>query len=268
MKVLRTALAVLTAATMLSLAPASPSEAASVTVTKSISGSGGKTTASIVRTAWTVKVSGTLTKTGKHCVYVETKVIVDNGFDSKKRGSNVCGSKASYSLSTTPGKGSKLSKVEIKVCSDRTMRTDPCTKVTVTVPAERAAKPGTKGTVDKHFKKSMANFQKAKKAQSDKSAGLNWVDNGCSSPTGNKPGGFNFLPACQRHDFGYANYGKGAIRTAPTDAQRLTVDKKFLSDMTAECNKYSGKAQVNCLGWAGTYYSAVRLQGGRAFYRN
>ncbi len=255
------------AATLFALAPVSPASAQSLPITATIAPAWGKGSIRIVRTAWTVKVTGTLTDTRADgdCVYVEAVLEVDSGIDPDTRTPDLCkgkGNSQSINLSLTPGKGAKLSRIRVRVCAADAFK-DSCKESTWTVPAERAAQPGKKKTVDKYHNMSMSEFQKNKKKKSD---GLNWGDNGCSSPTGDKPSGFNFLPACQRHDFGYGNYGKGSIRANPTDAQRLVVDKKFLADMNAECNKHSGKRYLSCRSWATTYYSAVRKLGGKAFY--
>lgn len=52
---------------------------------------------------------------------------------------------------------------------------------------------------------------------------LNWESNGCTVVT-NTPGGVNFLPACERHDFAYVNF-KGQGRFYP--AAKLDIDKRF-----------------------------------------
>lgn len=255
------------AATLFTLAPVAPASAQSRPIDATIAPAWGKASVRVVRTAWTVKVTGTLTDTRADgdCVYVKATLEVDNWVDPDQKTADLCrgkGSSQSINLSLSPGKGSKLSKIRVKVCA-ADFGFDSCKESIWTVPAEQAAQPGKRSTVDSYFNRSMASFQSAKRSRP---AGLNWDDNGCSSPTGNKPGGFNFLPACQRHDFGYANYGKGSIRANPTDAQRLTVDTKFLADMNAECSRYSGKSLTSCRNWAATYYSAVRLAGGKPFY--
>lgn len=256
-----------TAASLLVLAPTTQASASSSTISSSITAAWAKSSVNIVRTGWTVKVTGTLTdmRSDGDCVYVEAVLEVDNWTDPDARTPNLCrgkGTSQSVNLSMTPGKGSKLSRIRVRVCA-ADFGPDSCKESIWTVPAERAAQPSKKATVDSYFNRSMASFQAAKRSRP---AGLNWVDDGCSSPTGDRPGGYNFLPACQRHDFGYRNYGKGSLRVNPTDAQRLTVDTKFLADMRAECDKYSGAKRTTCRGFASTYYTAVRTAGGKAFY--
>lgn len=248
---------------------ATPAGASSLPINTTIAPAWGKGTLTIVRTAWTVTVKGTLTDTRADgdCVYVEAVLEVDNWPDPDSRTPNHCGGNGtsrSVDLAMTPGKGSRLSRVRVRVCAADSFA-DSCSEKIFTVPVERAVQPGKKATIDSYRNSSMATFQAAKR---NGGQGLDWSDDGCSSPTGDRPGGFNFLPACQRHDFGYRNYGKGAVKASPFDSTRDLVDDRFASDMTNVCNGYSGKARTDCLGWAGTYYSAVHLEGGRAFYRN
>ncbi|WP_143737102.1 phospholipase [Microbispora sp. GKU 823] len=92
------------------------------------------------------------------------------------------------------------------------------------------------------------------------SPSLDWSSDGCSSPlpNGNKPGGFDFLPSCQRHDFGYRNYKK---QGRFTEYNRGQIDNNFRSDMYNYCSRFSGlKAAlgVACRRYADTYYAAVR----------
>lgn len=66
--------------------------------------------------------------------------------------------------------------------------------------------------------------------------GLDWENDGCSAPSAVVGAAWNtyFATPCIRHDFGYRNYGKGlALRS--TNAQKKTIDDKFLADMKAHC---------------------------------
>lgn len=259
-----TALALL--ASLAAIAP--PAGASSVPLYTTIAPAWGKGTLTIVRTAWTVTVKGTLTDTRADgdCVYVEAVLEVDHWTDPDTRTPDHCGGKGtsrSVDLSMTPGKGSKLSRIRVRVCAADSFK-DSCEEKIFTVPVEQAEQPGKKPTVDKYRTSSMATFLAAKKAGGQ---GLDWNDDGCSNSP-DAPGGFNFKPSCQRHDFGYRNYGKGAVKAAPFDSVRKQVDDQFLTDMTNVCNKYSGSAKTDCLGYASTYYTGVRTAGGRSFYRN
>jgi hypothetical protein len=94
---------------------------------------------------------------------------------------------------------------------------------------------------------------------------LDWTDNGCSVPGKqvwrSSPGGFNFLPSCQRHDFGYRNYQK---QGRFTEDNRQRIDDNFKSDLNAECNKSRGIwawRGVECRQYANAYYQMVRAFG-------
>ena len=119
----------------------------------------------------------------------------------------------------------------------------------------------TKGATDKLiFKSSMKTFQKARKAKNPSKC--NWSSDNCSwSP--DKPDGFNFVPACQRHDFGYRNT-KAQKRF--TKAMKKKVDDNFKKDLYNYCNGFSGiwsYKGVICRRYADTYVFFVRKYGKR-----
>lgn len=105
------------------------------------------------------------------------------------------------------------------------------------------------------FHTPIASFLSSKAAQSP--AGLIWTDDGCSKSP-DKPDGYNFLPGCQRHDFGYRNYkDQGRF----TEDNRGKIDGNLKTDLYNECNKYSGLSSwkgVECRRIADLYYAAVR----------
>jgi Prokaryotic phospholipase A2 len=82
---------------------------------------------------------------------------------------------------------------------------------------------------------------------------LDWSSDGCSNSPDN-PFGFNLVRACYRHDFGYRNYKR---QGRFTEANRLTIDNKFKSDMYEVCN-----GNWACNRFADAYYYAVRQFGG------
>jgi hypothetical protein len=82
---------------------------------------------------------------------------------------------------------------------------------------------------------------------------LDWSDDGCSYSPDN-PFGFKFLPACQRHDFGYRNYKR---QSRFTESNRLRIDNNFKSDMYKQC-----AGNWICNRTADVYYAAVREFGG------
>ncbi|MCR3718536.1 MULTISPECIES: phospholipase [Prauserella salsuginis group] len=81
---------------------------------------------------------------------------------------------------------------------------------------------------------------------------LDWSSDACSwSP--DRPLGYDFTPACHRHDFGYRNYKR---QGRFTEAARLRIDDNFYTDMRHQCGSASA---CNAAAW--TYYQAVRQFG-------
>ena len=80
----------------------------------------------------------------------------------------------------------------------------------------------------------------------------------CTAPVlGSSGPAYDFTEACLRHDFGYRNYGPlGAL-----DERRREVDERFLADMREHCKTRPPTEIIRCLGWARTYYRAVRAFG-------
>ncbi|OAX83076.1 hypothetical protein ACJ72_02564 [Emergomyces africanus] len=107
------------------------------------------------------------------------------------------------------------------------------------------------------FSSTIAQFTAARKAKDPPS--LNWNSDGCSKSP-DKPG-FNFLPSCYRHDFGYRNY-KAQDRF--TRDNKKKIDKNFRSDLYNECakEKDDGKEEA-CKDIADIYYWAVSAFGKR-----
>ncbi|KAJ9661504.1 hypothetical protein H2198_001884 [Neophaeococcomyces mojaviensis] len=88
---------------------------------------------------------------------------------------------------------------------------------------------------------------------------LDWVSNGCTASP-DQPLGWNFLPSCQRHDFGYHNYkNQGRF----TDDNKALIDSNFKNDMYDECNTHSGLSATACKGLANVYYEAVSAFGSK-----
>ena len=101
------------------------------------------------------------------------------------------------------------------------------------------------------FSTSLSGFGSIKN-QAPYSGQLDWSDDGCSNSPDN-PLGFNFEPACNRHDFGYRNYKR---QGRFTESGRLSIDNNFKSDLYNLCN---GNWACNRL--ADVYYLAVRQFG-------
>ncbi|KAA2258622.1 phospholipase [Solihabitans fulvus] len=82
---------------------------------------------------------------------------------------------------------------------------------------------------------------------------LDWSSDGCSHVP-NSPFGFRFLPACERHDFGYRNYKRQGRFTEPN---RKLIDDNFRADMYHVCG-----GNWACRRTADIYYFGVRELGG------
>lgn len=92
--------------------------------------------------------------------------------------------------------------------------------------------------------------------------GLDWSRDGCSAPDGLGLGyREDFRPACNEHDFAYRNL-KVYERT---DANRLTSDDVFYTNMKAICAAKSWYARPACYSAAYAYYQGVRVGGGSSF---
>ncbi|KPM45012.1 hypothetical protein AK830_g1521 [Neonectria ditissima] len=85
---------------------------------------------------------------------------------------------------------------------------------------------------------------------------LDWTSDGCTSSPDN-PFGFPFVPACNRHDFGYNNY---RIQTRFTVSAKAKIDSNFKTDLYYQCSSVSATSVCNAL--ADVYYAAVRAFGG------
>ena len=110
------------------------------------------------------------------------------------------------------------------------------------------------------FSDSMSTFQQERAAQPYANQ-IDWSSDGCSWAP-DKPEGFNFLPSCQRHDFGYRNYKR---QGRFTEDNRGQIDINFKDDMYDVCRQYHGLEAykgVLCRRTADTYYAAVRNLGG------
>ena len=109
----------------------------------------------------------------------------------------------------------------------------------------------------------MDQFQAARAAESP--AYLVWTSDGCSESP-DKPSGYNFLPSCQRHDFGYRNYKQQDRFTEPN---RKVIDDNFKPDLYNLCKGYHGLSSwkgVECRGIADLYYAAAREFGNSQFH--
>lgn len=140
-----------------------------------------------------------------------------------------------------------------------------CVKETPKPPVEPPSKPNplpnpcTVAALDNLlFQDSISTFLAAKKAESPSC--FIWGDDGCScSP--DDLGEFDFLPPCQRHDFGYRN-AKNQGRFSAEMKEK--IDTNFKDDLYDVCNKFSGLQSfkgVECRRIADIYVAFVRKFG-------
>ncbi|KAL3417176.1 hypothetical protein PVAG01_11176 [Phlyctema vagabunda] len=85
---------------------------------------------------------------------------------------------------------------------------------------------------------------------------LDWTSDGCTTSPDN-PFGFPFVPACNRHDFGYQNYRAQSRFTVSAKAR---IDSNFQTDLYTQCT--STTAVSTCRALADVYYAFVRAFGG------
>ena len=86
---------------------------------------------------------------------------------------------------------------------------------------------------------------------------LNWESNGCTDSP-DEPLEWDFLPSCERHDFGYRNYKE---QGRFTDENRKRVDDNFLEDLYSECSAHGIVSELLCKDLADVYHSSVRAFG-------
>lgn len=101
----------------------------------------------------------------------------------------------------------------------------------------------------------MSEFQ-ANKADQTYAKYLDWRDNGCTSAL-DKPLGFDFKPACARHDFSYLNYRAQDRYTE----HKSELDDHFLKDMNEACARHKGSRGNDCRIMAKMYRYAVGKYG-------
>ncbi|KAH7312517.1 prokaryotic phospholipase A2-domain-containing protein [Stachybotrys elegans] len=87
-------------------------------------------------------------------------------------------------------------------------------------------------------------------------ADLIWDSDGCTSSPDN-PLGFPFIPACNRHDFGYHNY---RAQSRFTETNKQAIDDNFRDDLYFICG--TERFSSICFGLADVYHAFVRAFGG------
>ncbi|RBQ21864.1 hypothetical protein DP939_04095 [Spongiactinospora rosea] len=92
---------------------------------------------------------------------------------------------------------------------------------------------------------------------------FDWGTDGCTATPPRQAR--RFRQACEQHDFGYRNYGRGELALWPEEDGRKWVDSRFLTEMRAICRDRHADAQW-CRDQARVLYDAVRLFGRFAYF--
>jgi Prokaryotic phospholipase A2 len=82
----------------------------------------------------------------------------------------------------------------------------------------------------------LSSFVQTRNAEPDNGQ-LDWTSDGCSDSP-DKPLGFNFVPGCYRHDFGYRNYKKQGRFNETT---RKTIDDNGSVQRTVFLARHAGR---------------------------
>jgi hypothetical protein len=105
------------------------------------------------------------------------------------------------------------------------------------------------------FDTSLPNFIVARNALNP--SYLDWSSDGCTDSPDN-PLGFPYVPACNRHDFGYQNY---RLEDRFTVSAKASIDSNFEADLKYQCTVYNQYVSI-CDALADVYYEAVKEFGG------
>lgn len=86
---------------------------------------------------------------------------------------------------------------------------------------------------------------------------FDWSTDGCTATPPALAAAFD--GPCQQHDFGYRNLGHG-LRLRPTEAARLTVDRRLLTELRRVCTeRFAALEALRCRVRARAMYAVVRL---------
>jgi hypothetical protein len=106
-------------------------------------------------------------------------------------------------------------------------------------------------------------FQATKRVQPPP---YNWSSDGCSFGELSGPFRESFNRACDRHDFGYRNYGGTGLALDRTEARRTRVDDRLRDDLNGVCrSQHAGLTETPCLAAAQAIYATARSQGSSWF---
>ena len=257
-------LATVTPAYLATPAPADASHSTTVSLSASTTGSSASITA--VRDGWgaTIRVAVRDTKADGYCAFATVSLNVSGGSDPNSRTEN-CSGLGSVRLRTfrlSAGAGTGISQVSVKACRNIPWASDNCASTTITLPQMHAhASADRIAATDAIMRLSLASFQTRKNQAAPP---YDWNDDGCSVP-GWLPFTSAFNLACERHDFGYRNFGRDNDYH-PSDGRRSMVDSQFLADMRAICVARYTLRRPLCYASANAGYALVREFGGDAFF--
>lgn len=95
---------------------------------------------------------------------------------------------------------------------------------------------------------------------------FDWTANGCSFGEISGPFRESFNRACNRHEFGYRNYGGRGLALDRTEARRTRVDDRLRDDLNGICrHDHAGLTETPCLAAAQAVYAAARAAGSNWF---
>jgi hypothetical protein len=94
-----------------------------------------------------------------------------------------------------------------------------------------------------------------------------WSADGCSFGEISGPFRDSFNRACNRHDFGYRNYGGQGLALDRTEGRRTRIDDRLRDDLNGLCRgEHRGLPETPCLLAAQTVYAGARAAGRNWFF--
>lgn len=239
----------------------------SATVHTSASTTGSSASISATRDGWgaIIDVAVRDTKSDGKCAFAIVYLGVSSGSDPSRRTENCHGngSVLRWHYRLGAGLGTGISTIKVKACRNVPIWPDNCSSTTVTLPQMFAhGTPERIAATDAIMELSLDQFEALKDTAPSP---YDWEDDGCSVPDWSYH--FAFNDACERHDFGYRNFG-GSRQYLPSDSRRSKVDSTFLADMKHICTHYSWLVRPVCYAEANAGYGIVRIAGGSAFFED
>lgn len=236
---------------------------------------GSRVTVAASRDGWGARVRVTVQDTSDDgaCAYARVTVNVTGAGDASRRSDDDCkanGTATTETYSLRAGMfGTSIGSISLRACRDRRSLPDQCSStLKVDLPQMTAARDADMADMERIEGLPLSVFLGEK---AEAVSPYDWSDDGCSSPIELAKVVSDlvlrrFESSCQRHDWGYRNFGKLDTKGfQPTDSRRRKVDDLLLRDMLEQCDiTYPGWAQ--CAAKAEVVYAAVRIGGSRSFY--